>query len=314
MNTPLDQPLISVVLAACNGDRYLAVQLDSIFAQTYPNIELVAVDDASSDTTYDILQQYAQRHPNMRVYRNEENLGYIKNFERACSLAQGAFIALCDQDDYWVPQKLERLAAAIGNHPMIYCNSAICNENLQPTGTLASDRAVLMPVTNCLQQAVVCRVYGHASLFVRELLQQAVPFPPVLPHDWWLSFIAACNGGISFLPEIGVHYRQHSRNAVGAIGERRRHGGHRTALHRKWSEVKAIRCRMNLFYKACPDTLVQEKGVLKNLAESYGSFSVRHNLKRVQVFMNNQSQLLAVKKGNDLRKYVFCLKMFYRIR
>ncbi|RPD50821.1 glycosyltransferase family 2 protein [Paracnuella aquatica] len=314
MNTQLDPSLISVVLAACNGARYLAVQLDSVFAQTYPNIEVIAVDDASTDDSYRILQQYAQRHPNMRVYRNEENLGYIKNFERACSLAQGSFIALCDQDDYWVPQKLERLAANIGKHPMIYCDSAICNEDLQPTGVRASDRAEMIDITNCLQQAVVCRVYGHASLFVRQLLQQAAPFPPALPHDWWLCFVAANHGGIAYLPEVLVHYRQHDNNAVGAIGERSRHSGHRTALHRKWSEVKAIRCRMNLFYKTCPDTLVQEKGVLKNLAESYGSFSLWHNLKRVQVFMNNQSQLLAVKKGNGLRKYIFCLKMFYRIR
>lgn len=314
MNTQLDQPLISVVLAACNGERYLAVQLDSIFAQTYPNIELVAVDDASSDGTYAILQQYAARHPNMRVARNQVNLGYIKNFERACSLATGAYIALCDQDDYWLPQKLERLAATIGSFPMIYCDSAICDEDLQPARIRASDRAVLMNITNCVQQAVVCRVYGHASLFVRQLLQQAVPFPAALPHDWWLCFIAASQGGIAYLPETLVHYRQHSRNAVGAIGERSRRRGHPSVFHRKQAEVRYIRQRMQLFYDACPKAQTWEKEVLHQLAASYSSFSLRCNLQRVLLFFKHQQHLLAVKKGPLLRKYVFCLKMFYRIR
>lgn len=310
----MDLPLISVVLATCNGAQYLPVQLESIFAQTYPNIELVAVDDASTDDSYALLQRWAEKHSNMRVYRNAENIGYIKNFERACSLAKGDYIALCDQDDYWLPQKLERLYATIGNYSMVHCDSAICNENLQPTGKHASDCGQLMPITNCLQQAVVCRVYGHASLFLRSLLQRATPFPESLPHDWWLCFVASLNCGITYLPETLVHYRQHAHNAVGAVGERSRHSGHRTALHRKWSEVKAIRSRMNLFYKACPDTMVQEKKVLKSLADSYAGFSPYHNLKRVQLFIKNRTQLLAVKKGTSLRKYIFCLKMFYRIR
>jgi glycosyltransferase involved in cell wall biosynthesis len=314
MNTQLDQPLISVVLAACNGERYLAVQLDSVFAQTYPNIELVAVDDASTDGTYSILQQYAQRHPNMRVYRNDVNVGYIKNFERACSLARGIYIALCDQDDYWLPQKLEELAAAIGPHPMIYCDSAICDKSLQPTGVLASDRAALIPITNCVQQAVVCRVYGHASLFVRQLLQQAAPFPTVLPHDWWLCFVASCHGGIAYLPQTLVHYRQHARNAVGAIGERSRHRGHPSVFHRKQAEVRYIRQRMQLFYEACPPVHAWEKGVLQQLANSYSSFAMRRNMQRTLLFFKYHAHLLAVKKGSMLRKYVFCLKMFFRIR
>src|SRR3712207_2934774 len=93
------QPLVSIILATYNGASFLTEQLDSLFQQTYPFYEVVAVDDQSTDETFAILQDFALRHPTMRVYQNKKNLGFIKNFEHACSLAQGALIALCDQDD-----------------------------------------------------------------------------------------------------------------------------------------------------------------------------------------------------------------------
>src|SRR4051794_28361287 len=79
-NKPLT--LVSIVLATYNGERYLAKQLESLFRQTYGNIEIIAVDDCSSDKTVEILKEYSQRHGNMKVFVNDSNLGFIKNFEK----------------------------------------------------------------------------------------------------------------------------------------------------------------------------------------------------------------------------------------
>src|SRR3954466_9959659 len=81
--------LVSIVLATYNGEAFLAKQLESLFNQTYRNIEVVAVDDGSSDKTLDILNEFAGRHPKMKVFKNQFNLGFIKNFERGCTLCEG---------------------------------------------------------------------------------------------------------------------------------------------------------------------------------------------------------------------------------
>ena len=82
MNHQKENPLVSVVIATYNGEKFLAEQLDSIFNQSYKNIEVIAVDDASSDSTYNILKQYSLKYKNLKIFVNEKNLGYIKNFEK----------------------------------------------------------------------------------------------------------------------------------------------------------------------------------------------------------------------------------------
>ncbi|OLY90893.1 Glycosyltransferase involved in cell wall bisynthesis [Cnuella takakiae] len=311
MHPPVTPPLISVVLATYNGERFLATQLDAIFAQTYSNIEVIASDDASTDGTWALLQQYAARHPNMQVTRNEQNLGYIQNFDQACRKASGYFIALCDQDDYWLPQKLEHLQAAIGNHALVHADSAICNAALESTGVRTSQRGHYQPLYSCLQQAVVCRIYGHATLFRSELLDKALPFPGMLPHDWWICFHATLHGGIAYLPEVLVHYRQHAHNAVGAVGENSRANRKRIA---KAEQAAKARQRMAAFYQACPESLPFEKKVLGRLAASYQDFRFASNWKRMTLFSRYQGLLLAVKKRTRLRNWLFCLKMFGKVQ
>ncbi len=213
-----NQPLVSIVLATYNGERYLREQLDSVFNQTYPNIEVIAVDDRSNDNTVAILREYASAHFNMKVYVNDSNLGFIKNFEKGCRLSAGDFIAPCDQDDYWLPEKIKRKMEAIGNHSMIYCDSDICNETLTPTGKKISDIVVCRNFYSCLEYAVFARIYGHALLFRRSLFEKAYPFIDVIPHDWWLAFNATLNEGFAFLPESYILYRQHASNVYGVVG------------------------------------------------------------------------------------------------
>ena len=97
----INYPLISIAIATYNGEKYLEEQLDSIYAQTYKNIEVIVTDDCSSDKTVEILKKYYKSH-GLKYVINETNLGFVKNFEKAISLCRGDYIALSDQDDIWL--------------------------------------------------------------------------------------------------------------------------------------------------------------------------------------------------------------------
>jgi glycosyltransferase involved in cell wall biosynthesis len=229
-------------------------------------------------------------------------------------LANGELIALCDQDDYWHCDKIKNMQAAIGNYPLIYCDSILCDENLQPLGVNISDRVNSIDFNNCLQQVVFCRIYGHATLMTKSFLQQAVPFLDVIPHDWWLCYMATFYGGIKYLPEQLVSYRQHAANIFGVVGGKSKRHNTITKAERNRLEMSRIRTRINAFYKACPDMLVKEKKVLKKLVKTYQSFFLVNNFQRMMLFLKYQDQFLASKKRSAIRKYLFCLKMFVIIK
>ena len=307
-------PKISIVMATYNGRLYLSEQMESIVAQTYANIEIIIVDDCSTDDTIAILESFKVRYPSIKIYSNETNLGYVKNFEKGCKLATGQYIALCDQDDYWQVDKLKNMQAAIGDYPLIYCDSILCDENLKPIGVNISDRVTCRDFDNCLQQAIFCRIYGHATLIKTSFLQKAIPFLAIIPHDWWLCYMATFYGGMKYLPQPLASYRQHSANIFGAAGGKSRKQNNTTKAEISKLEIAGIRQRIKTFYAACPDNMVHEKEVLRKLVKSYESFSLPNNFNRMWLFFKYHDQLLASKKRSGIRKFLFCLKMFILIK
>jgi glycosyltransferase involved in cell wall biosynthesis len=308
------QPLISVVMATYNGAEYLSEQLDSLLAQTYPNMEIVICDDASTDGTSLLLASYAAIHSNIRVYHNKENLGYIRNFERAITLSSGSLVALCDQDDYWFPEKLAVQYASMGESVLVYCDSYICNADLSLTGKTVSSISNCNSYNSCLQQAVFCRIYGNTMLFKKSILQGALPFPTVLPHDWWIAYIAACKGAITYCNEKLVKYRQHENNLIGAATGKSRPVTELEKQEREAQEIASIRDRMQLFYDTCPPDNHFEKKALEQLNLSYRDFSVANNFSRMRYFFKYRNWLLSVKKRSPLRNWLFCAKMFVKIK
>jgi glycosyltransferase involved in cell wall biosynthesis len=135
-------PLISIVMATYNGEKYLREQVDSLLAQSYPTLEFIFVDDASSDSSVKILQEYALSDTRIRLVTNPENQGLLATFETAIRAAKGEMIALSDQDDVWMPDKIRLLAGAIGSHSMIYADSALTDAAGIVTGKF-SDRNYL---------------------------------------------------------------------------------------------------------------------------------------------------------------------------
>lgn len=314
--TPEDVPqkLVSIVLATYNGEAYLAKQLESLFQQTYTNIEIIAVDDGSRDKTVEILNEHAKKHSNMTVFVNEINLGFIKNFEKGCTLSAGDYIALCDQDDYWDFDKITKMVKAVGESSIIYCDSLVCDENLNTTGTKISDLVNFKSWSNCLQLAVFCRIYAHAMLFKRSLFDAAYPFLEVIPPDWWLPYLSTFYGGMKYLPEPLVLYRQHAENVSGVVGSKRKKRAKANRAEITRLDKEKIRTRICAFYNACPDNMVKEKKILHSLVKSYESFSLSNNFRRFSLFLRYRDTFLSVKKHSALHRFFFCFKMFVKIK
>jgi glycosyltransferase involved in cell wall biosynthesis len=309
-----NESTVSVVLGTYNGATYLREQLDSVLIQTWTSLEIITIDDGSTDDTVSILREYAARDPRIRIVVNEQNLGFIRNFEKGCSLATGRWIALCDQDDYWMPDKVEKMVKAIGDHPMVYCDSILCDEHLQPLGNRISDLVHYQSFDDPRQLCVFSRMYGHATLITRRLFQQSQPFLKEVPHDGWLAYHATLHGGVRYLPEVLVKYRQHATNVFGVVGRKKKKPAPEEKAERKKRELERIRIRMQAYCDACPETLVPQKRLLRALVRSYRDFSPLNDLRRMLLFFANYRRLLVVKKYSTPRKWLFCLKMLVKIK
>jgi glycosyltransferase involved in cell wall biosynthesis len=208
--------LVSVVLCTYNGSAFIGEQLKSILLQTYHELEIIIVDDSSTDNTFDIIEQIAVQDSRIRCFRNPARLGYNKNYEKALQLAQGQFIAVCDQDDVWRLDKIEILLSGLvdSEYVMIYCHSRDFTGPLPvETSGVYSGRIKYFEGADVRKLLLRNSVSGHCMLFRQHLLEYALPLGDVIFYDFWLAAVACCNGGIKFCNETLVYRRRHEQNA-----------------------------------------------------------------------------------------------------
>ena len=211
---------VSLVLCTCNGAAFLGAQLASLECQEGVQ-EIVAVDDESTDGTADLLRDRARRDRRYRVFRNERRLGIVRNFERAIGLAQCPWIALSDQDDLWLSDKLARLRAAWdGRADLIH--HASCQFRGRPPRTLSPAAGGHRKFAGSDVRRLLFRntVIGHTTLIRADLVRSLRPFPGGVLHDWWIGAGAAVLGSVQYLDEYLVLYRIHETNAYHPIGSR----------------------------------------------------------------------------------------------
>ncbi len=131
-NNEAKHPLISIVMACYQGEKYVEEQIHSHLNQDYPHLEFVYLDDASTDRTWSILQEMALKDARIKIFQNEKNLGYVGSFEKAIQLAQGEWIALSDQDDIWETNKIAQMTAFLTQNPsvnVVFSDALLINEN-----------------------------------------------------------------------------------------------------------------------------------------------------------------------------------------
>lgn len=223
----MNRPAISVALCTHNGQRYLAEQLESIARQTRLPDELIVCDDASSDATLGLIEQFATdcRFP-VRLEVSCDRLGVTRNFDRAITLCSGEIIVLCDQDDVWYPNKLERLEKTLNRHPQAaftFSDGDLLNDSgslgtsslwsFNPEIEKAIDGMFLRnPLAVLLRENVVT---GAAMAFRAWLKAIVLPLPESWIHDYWIAIL-----GSVFAGGIPVHdrlfaYRRHCGQSIG---------------------------------------------------------------------------------------------------
>ena len=225
--------MISVCIATHNGEKYIKNQLDSILSQLSQDDEVIISDDGSTDGTLSVINKmndsriivYQYNQPLLTKHSHE----YVcRNFENALVHAKGDYIFLSDQDDEWLPNKVEMCLKDLENHDLVLHDFMHIDEN----GNIISPlhyNGTFRPKNYYLR---VGKHYGCAMAFRRSVLDYALPFPKhLLLHDYWIGILAETLGKFVFLEKPLLRYRIHQENTS---------GNHNSLVHKIWYRVKTF--------------------------------------------------------------------------
>jgi glycosyltransferase involved in cell wall biosynthesis len=221
--------MITILLASYNGEKYIAEQIESLLAQTVRDFRLYIRDDKSTDGTFRIAAGYAAKHPDrVTATQNERNTGGAKfNFMGMMAEHKDDYVMLCDQDDVWLPDKIEKSLAKMSEAErehgaatpiLVHTDLTVVDERLGVISRSYRRMANASYRKNALNNVLTMNIAsGCTTLYNRALadLINGVPDYFVI-HDWWLALTAAAFGKIVALDEPTVLYRQHGGNDIGA--------------------------------------------------------------------------------------------------
>lgn len=236
---------IEVLLASYNGEKYISQQLDSILDQTVEGIRILASDDGSADGTPDILRRYARKYPGQVILLDGNGAARrdvrqssrcagrpagipapARNFFRLMAHADADYILLSDQDDVWLPEKVERLMERIrgiedesGVIPaLVFSDMEVVDEDLNRISPSFFSYAHCDPNRLTLSEILTENPVTGGALMMNHALLQLVRVMPeaCCMHDWWIALAAVCFGRIACVREVLYLYRQHGNNSLGA--------------------------------------------------------------------------------------------------
>ena len=216
----IDMPKVSVVMPVYNGERFLRESLDSVFAQTFQDFEVLCVDDGSTDNSAAVFEQYGVR---IRVLR-QKNAGQSAARNAGVILAKGQYIAFLDQDDLWYPSKLMRQVAAIEADPrvvLVHCDFDRIDEKgrmvQERAGTIERASALASPMGQLIGEALI---FPSAMLIRREGFARSGGFHAELQgfEDFDLIARLKQQGEFVMVEERGMAYRLHGQGFTRAGG------------------------------------------------------------------------------------------------
>lgn len=212
--------MISVCIATYNGARYIADQLGSILTQLSENDEVIISDDGSTDGTLQIIEAFADKRVYVYNHREVVDTSFVldrstHNFANALSKSRGDIIFLSDQDDIWLPGKVEKMVACLQSVDWVLSDCQIVDQDLRvlypSIFQLRNTRLGIIPNlwSACYQ--------GCCMAFKRCVLEKAWPFPATkVGHDLWLGLIAQLYFRTMLLPEPLLLYRKHANSVTPA--------------------------------------------------------------------------------------------------
>lgn len=218
---------VEILLATYNGERYLREQLDSIVSQYYEHWLVRACDDASTDSTYEILCEYQNRYPDKFVIeRNKVGFGSAKkNFMHLMKQSSCEYVMCCDQDDVWLPDKISRTLQKMkdveqNNMPvLIHTDLKVADDNLQIISESFFAHSNFRKQFGLHEVLIQNFVTGCTMMMNRalvELMKQIEDTEGILMHDWAAAILATAFGRVGFVDTATMLYRQHAVNSVGA--------------------------------------------------------------------------------------------------
>lgn len=264
-----DQKIV-ILLAAFNGAKHIAEQLDSFVTQSHQNWELVVSDDGSSDGTIEIVRRFAASVPQNVSLIQGPRRGFWRNFlslARQAEHSDGDLFAFSDQDDIWLPQKLERaakwfVADGLPEVPRLYfTRTALMEEDGSPAGL-----SPLFRRSPSFQNALVQNMGGGNTMVMNRAARFLVAQTPhdvsLIAHDWWTYQIVTGAGGAALYdPTPSLRYRQHESNLIGSNTGLRQRAVRATAFAngrmKSWNDanVKALDKMRNVLCQPAIATL-----------------------------------------------------------
>ena len=224
----MEMEQIDILLATFNGAPYIDQLLDSISSQTYANWRLLIRDDCSTDDTICKVLSFAERHNDKVsvIDNNNLRLGVIGNFAALLSESSAEYIMFADQDDIWLPQKIEitlskaRMLEEGADVPLlVHTDLCVVDRNLHTIAESFWEYQGLNPGRGAnLKDAMVQNVVtGCTMLINKKLAKLSMPIPEnAKMHDWWITMAAAAFGKVHYIPQATILYRQHGGNDTGA--------------------------------------------------------------------------------------------------
>lgn len=283
---------ISVVMATYNGALYIEEQLASILAQTLTPTEIIICDDLSTDSTVSILERLAKQDVSIKYFVNEQRLGVIENFKKAVSLTSGiGYIALADQDDIWMPDKLEKLCKILshidtGQLPaMVYSDLIVINSEGHVVNNSFWNELGQDGYTHCFETLLFGNfVTGCTILMNEHMKKHFAEMPPhVLMHDAWIALIAFSFGKVTTIREPLVKYRRHNTNAAFL------------PTYRKRNIVKKLTDHVRLLFTK-NNYLADQFQLVQLFMDAYENLLTEKQAARVALFLSLQNRSYLRKK------------------
>jgi glycosyltransferase involved in cell wall biosynthesis len=274
---------IDILLATYNGQKYLREQIDSILSQSNQDWQLVIRDDKSLDDTLSIIKDYLARYPD-KIKLIEDNgchLGAKLNFQCLLEHSTAEYIMFCDQDDVWLPQKIDITLNAMKvaeknfhNKPiMIHSDLVVVDANLKKVASSLWTYQKVVPSKNDdLNRIILQNVATGCTIMINSKAKDvSLPIPEeAVMHDWWIALKVAQYGKILHIPKQLVLYRQHTGNLVGAKKTIKKN------FWEFWGGFLSLKARMINHYKMIkkhnPDAimwLVVLKKVFRKIAQQF---------------------------------------------